>query len=95
MRNSTQICLNRPLGKQLTRSSFCQGLLRCAYFPLLLIWYELCKIPITLGSQITIGGVLITDKTTRSDIGSTYVTTGSGQLNRKTLCVENERTVSY
>jgi hypothetical protein len=30
MANSLQICLNRPLGKQLTQSSFCQGLLRCA-----------------------------------------------------------------
>ncbi|AVQ74095.1 hypothetical protein B5D77_24905 [Microcystis sp. MC19] len=30
MANSPQIFLNRPLGKQLTQSSFCQGLLRCA-----------------------------------------------------------------
>ncbi len=31
MANSPQICLNRSLGKQITQSSFCQGLLRCAY----------------------------------------------------------------
>jgi hypothetical protein len=30
MTNSPQICLNRPLGKEPTQSSFCQGLLRCA-----------------------------------------------------------------
>ena len=36
MANSPQIFLNRPLGKQLTQSSFCQGLLRCAY-PVLLM----------------------------------------------------------
>ena len=63
MRNSTQVCLDRPLGKQITRGSFCKGLLRCVYLTMLLIRYELCNILITLGSQITIDGVLTTDKT--------------------------------